>query len=270
MKKIFFTILITVIILFLFFNSQTVNAATGRCSPGRNIAEGEVLYLGVWSPEPNQRINVRVRPKGGDWITKEFGLIKYWCAQTGNDRYAGMSLGKDDWKIIGGNSTIYEVEAGFPTIIGCEGQVEAFTTCQFIVVPSGVTPPPVGPGPVYQPTLCKEGTPQEGIETALGCIPTKDTTGFIAWILKFAIGIGGGIAFILMLIGVFQIITSSGDPERLKAGKELITSALIGLLMIIFSIFLLKLIGMDILQIPGFGTQTPGGGGGGTGKNLLM
>lgn len=91
------------------------------------------------------------------------------------------------------------------------------------------------------------------LNTALGCIPIKDTTGFIAWILKFAIGIGGGIAFILMLIGVFQIITSSGDPERLKAGKELITSALIGLLMIIFSLFLLQLIGVQILQIPGFG-----------------
>lgn len=102
-----------------------------------------------------------------------------------------------------------------------------------------------------QPSPCSVmGT--TGIETALGCIPTGNVNQFIAWFLKFAIGIGGGIAFLLMLIGVFQIITSAGDPERLKAGKELITSALIGLLMIIFSVFLLQLIGVQILQIPGF------------------
>lgn len=95
---------------------------------------------------------------------------------------------------------------------------------------------------------CNEGE----VNTALGCIPIGSANNFIAWILKFAIGIGGGIAFLLMLFGVFQIITSSGDPERLKAGKELITSALIGLLMIIFSVFLLQLIGVQILDIPGF------------------
>ncbi len=55
-----------------------------------------------------------------------------------------------------------------------------------------------------------------------------------------------------MLFGAFQIMTSQGDPERLKAGKELIGSALAGLLMIIFSVFLLQLIGVQILQIPGF------------------
>lgn len=91
------------------------------------------------------------------------------------------------------------------------------------------------------------------IETAVGCVNVKDPSVFVAWFLKFAIGIGGGIAFLLMLFGAFQIMTSQGDPERLKAGKELITSALMGLLMIIFSVFLLQLIGVQILQIPGFG-----------------
>ncbi|MDP3955117.1 MAG: hypothetical protein Q8Q15_02010 [bacterium] len=96
---------------------------------------------------------------------------------------------------------------------------------------------------------CNEGN----VDTALGCVPISNTNSFIAWLLKFAIGIGGGIAFILMLAGAFQIITSGGDPEKLKAGKELITSALMGLIMIIFSLFLLRLIGVQILQIPGFG-----------------
>lgn len=66
-------------------------------------------------------------------------------------------------------------------------------------------------------------------------------------------GIAGGIAFLLILFGGFQIITSAGNPEQLNAGKELISSAIAGLLLIIFSILLLKIIGFNILGIPDFG-----------------
>lgn len=114
-------------------------------------------------------------------------------------------------------------------------------------VPGGITP--AGGG--VQPEYC-DPPANTKMRTALGCIPVSNTSDFVAWFLKFAIGIGGGIAFLLMLFGAFQILTSSGDPERLKAGKELIGSALAGLLMIIFSLFLLQLIGVQILQIPGF------------------
>ena len=72
-------------------------------------------------------------------------------------------------------------------------------------------------------------------------------------ILKYAMGIGGATAFILIIAGAFQIILSAGSPDRVKAGKEMITSAIAGLLLIIFSVFILRLIGYDILQIPGFG-----------------
>ena len=66
-------------------------------------------------------------------------------------------------------------------------------------------------------------------------------------------GIGGLIAFILIIIGGLQIILSAGNPDRVKAGKEMITSAIAGLLLIIFAVFILRLIGYDILKIPGFG-----------------
>lgn len=91
------------------------------------------------------------------------------------------------------------------------------------------------------------------IKTAIGEIDPRNLQGFIQQLLNLALGMAGGIAFLLMLFGAFQIMTSSGDPEKMKAGSELITSALTGLLFIVFSIFLLRLIGVDILQIPGFG-----------------
>lgn len=71
-------------------------------------------------------------------------------------------------------------------------------------------------------------------------------------IVTASMGIAGGIAFLLIVIGAFQIILSAGNPDRVKAGKEMITAALSGLFLIIFSVFILKLIGADILQIPGF------------------
>jgi hypothetical protein len=91
--------------------------------------------------------------------------------------------------------------------------------------------------------------------TAIGCISTNPTgdDGFITVLLRFGTGIAGGIAFLLILFGGFQILTSAGNPERLHAGQELVGSAVGGLLLIIFSLFLLRLIGFTILRIPGFG-----------------
>ena len=89
------------------------------------------------------------------------------------------------------------------------------------------------------------------INTAIGCIPTE-FSGLLAKFFELGAGIGGGIAFLLILFGGFQILTSAGNPEQLNAGRELVVSAISGLLMIIFSVFLLGVIGVDILGLPGF------------------
>jgi len=90
-----------------------------------------------------------------------------------------------------------------------------------------------------------------GSWTALGCIDSTPG-GLIAWFLEKMIYIAGGIAFLVMLYGVFTIIISSGNPEKLNTGKDYITSAVAGLALIIFSVFLLKVLGVDILGIPNF------------------
>lgn len=93
----------------------------------------------------------------------------------------------------------------------------------------------------------------KGINTAIGCIPTYTLNAFVGWILGKVVFIASGIAFLLMAFGAIQIITSAGNPDKMKTGSQLITSALSGLIFIILSVFLLKLIGVDILQIPNFG-----------------
>lgn len=98
---------------------------------------------------------------------------------------------------------------------------------------------------------CNRCMDNSGAWTAIGCIQTQPSE-FIKKLLQFGIGIGGGIAFLLILFGGFQMMTSAGNPEKLNEGKELVSSAIAGLLMIVFSIFLLRLIGFSILGIPGF------------------
>jgi hypothetical protein len=89
--------------------------------------------------------------------------------------------------------------------------------------------------------------------TALGCIPTtvKD---FTAKILSIAIGLAGGIAFILMVIGAIRILASSGDPKAVGAGREMFVAAVAGLIFLIFAVLILQFIGLNILKgVPGMG-----------------
>jgi hypothetical protein len=92
-----------------------------------------------------------------------------------------------------------------------------------------------------------------GAWTAFGCIEASNGSFFFSKVLTIGIGIGGGLAFLLILLGGFQILISAGNPEQMNAGKEMVTSAIAGLLLIVFSVFLLRLIGYNILGIPGFG-----------------
>ena len=95
---------------------------------------------------------------------------------------------------------------------------------------------------------------ENGINTAIGCLDVLGSQEeFLGDLLRWAIGVGGGIAFLLIVYAGFMIMTSSGNPDRLKAGQELLTSAISGLILLIFSVFILNLIGVKILAIPEFG-----------------
>lgn len=87
--------------------------------------------------------------------------------------------------------------------------------------------------------------------TALGPISTN-LKAFSEKILSIATGIAGGIAFILMVIGAIRILTSQGDPKGVAGGREMLVAALAGLLFLIFSVLILRFIGINLLGgIPG-------------------
>ena len=95
------------------------------------------------------------------------------------------------------------------------------------------------------------GSAEPRVNTALGCVPIQMDK-FVLWLLPTLFGVAGGVAFLLMVYGFIVVGTSSGDPKNIQGGQETITSAITGLLLSVFALFVLRLIAVDILKIPGF------------------
>lgn len=91
--------------------------------------------------------------------------------------------------------------------------------------------------------------PKDTVNTGLGILKTKPED-LVSTILTIAIGIAGGIAFLLIVYGGFRMAFSQGDPKAVQEARDIITSAIVGLILIVFSVFLLNLIGVDILGLP--------------------
>ncbi|MFC1649626.1 hypothetical protein ACFL2C_02880 [Patescibacteria group bacterium] len=96
-----------------------------------------------------------------------------------------------------------------------------------------------------------EDPSSEQLFTGIGCIPAGDPMALIVFMLPLGIGIAGGAAFLMVVVAVIRIKTSAGDPERLNSAKQLLYAALSGLALLIFAMFVYRLIGVEILHLPG-------------------
>lgn len=71
-------------------------------------------------------------------------------------------------------------------------------------------------------------------------------------ILSIIIPLAGLAAFITLIIGGFQYLTSAGDPKQLQKATGTITAAVIGIAVILGIWFIFKLLnvitGLDLLQ----------------------
>ncbi len=93
----------------------------------------------------------------------------------------------------------------------------------------------------------------KGVDTAIGCLIAGDPKKLIGDLLGWGSIVGGGIAFLMIIFAGFQIATATGDPKRVKAGQELITSAISGLILIVLSVILLNFIGVSVLGLSSLG-----------------
>lgn len=180
-------------------------------------------------------------------------------------RPEGYDIGSFDFGPLGYTNYFLEIQSeGAFSAIGCGAGSKTvcyanFTICADCKSPGkGQGGKPEAPNPVKcdGDATCLSCVEDEknpkGIPTPLGCVKTNPA-GLVSFILKFLLYISGGIAVLLIMFGGYNMMTSQGNPEKLQGAQETITSAVVGLLFIIFSLVLLEIIGVDILRIPGFG-----------------
>lgn len=90
--------------------------------------------------------------------------------------------------------------------------------------------------------------------TGLGIPITASTQDFTKGLFGIILSISGGIALLLIIVSGYRLMASGGNPEKVQGAKEQLTSAIVGLLFVIFSFVILQLIGVNIIHIPGFGS----------------
>ena len=75
----------------------------------------------------------------------------------------------------------------------------------------------------------------------------------IAWFYYFIVGISGLAAFFMLVWGGFTWLTSAGSPAKISEAKECINSAVLGLIIILASFLILKVINPELitLRLPG-------------------
>jgi len=96
------------------------------------------------------------------------------------------------------------------------------------------------------------GTTPAGAWTSIGCVSGNLSAFIQQTLLGWGIGLAGGISMLCIMYAAFMMQTSRGNAESIKKAQQLLTSCIMGLMLTILSVFILKLIGVSILRIPGF------------------
>lgn len=96
-----------------------------------------------------------------------------------------------------------------------------------------------------QTTPCAPGGPTTG-ECAS---PLSNLTDTFMNVIGFLIPLGGMVLFVMLLIGGFYFITSSGDPRKVEGAKNTLTYA-IGGVMVLAAAFLIIQIIANFVGVP--------------------
>ena len=107
---------------------------------------------------------------------------------------------------------------------------------------------------VRQYISCLSCAKYGGFPTALGCMPADRVDRFLAeGVLGIGIGIAGAISVLCIIYGAIQFQLSAGEAAKVQKAQKLITQCILGLLLILFSVFLLRFVGVNLLRIYGLG-----------------
>lgn len=94
--------------------------------------------------------------------------------------------------------------------------------------------------------LCKQCRESGGTWSGLGCVDSTPT-GIITWVIRIAYGVMGGVALIQFIIA--GIYYQTGQEEKVREARKNIIATITGLAVLTFSVLILRIIGINILDI---------------------
>jgi hypothetical protein len=71
-------------------------------------------------------------------------------------------------------------------------------------------------------------------------------TQLILAVINFALGLSGVVTILFLVVGGFWYITSAGNEEQTEKGKKTIINAIIGLIVIILSYTIVRIVGTTL------------------------
>ena len=84
-----------------------------------------------------------------------------------------------------------------------------------------------------------------GYYSAFGCIPFK-VEGFVNWFVSFAIAFAGIVSMYCLVLNSLRMQLSRGDAQGIEKARQNIVSCILGILLIIFSVFILRIAGIAL------------------------
>ena len=280
MKKRFFRLIIFSVVSFFLFSQSTLDVQGASCANFSAIINGSSVTLNASGCAPAGRYLVQVLQNdevleaNEMFINREGGgnSIIFHLSQPGNYQ-ARLLFSYEEIRLIDFSiQNVTPLKCGDPcnpNDLNCpQGCPSRWTgSAWYCLRPEDPNPGEPTRQPTRQPTReptrkptsasinntvisCATRGGKDGVQTALGCVPTGPMD-LVKWLFPYLLGFGGLAAFGLIVFSGFQLMTSSGDPQKIQSAKETITSAVTGLIFIILSLFLLRLIGVDILGLPG-------------------
>ena len=88
--------------------------------------------------------------------------------------------------------------------------------------------------------------------TALGCIETT-AGGFTNAFLGLLNALITGLGFLGLVYGGVQMMLARGDKYKLQEGRNYVYAAIATVLIVNLAVYIVKIVGKDILKIPYFG-----------------
>ena len=82
------------------------------------------------------------------------------------------------------------------------------------------------------------------------CVAKAGAASFANFFLNFFTTIIGGISFLAMIIGGSKVMLARGDTDAIREGKRYVYGAILGLIVVVSSVLIVKIIGGSLLQIP--------------------